>query len=244
MPTIEIDPRFRGFSEIALGGYVGGVLAQGRLDSEVVLRRPVKLSRPYEMKANSDGTTSLQEGNDVLAFVRDSSIDLDPPEPVGLEDSKVAAKDYVGFRKHLVPSCFNCGPSRLDGLRIFPGIIPGRDVIAAPWTPGETLGDSSGVVGSEFVWSALDCPTIWALVLQGRPDAKEMAVTAKLGVRLISPVHVGQSYVVMGWKISENERNKVSGGAIYSADGRLHAVAKHTLATTTWGVPMGLNSWR
>ena len=91
MPTIEIDPRFRGFSDIALGGYVGGVLAQGRSDSEVVLRRPVKLSRQYEMNANSDGTTSLQEGNDVLAFVRDSSIDLVPPEPVGLEDSKVSS---------------------------------------------------------------------------------------------------------------------------------------------------------
>ena len=71
-----------------------------------------------------------------------------------------------------------------------------------------------------------------------------MAVTARLAVQMISPVQVGQSYVVMGWKITENERNKVSGGAIYSADGQLRAVAKHTLVTTNWGAPMGLNSWR
>ncbi|MCL5068064.1 MAG: hypothetical protein M1368_06905 [Thaumarchaeota archaeon] len=52
-----------------------------------------------------------------------------------------------------VPSCFNCGPLRLegDGLRIFPGILAGRDVVAPPWTPAESLGDSTGVVKSEFI---------------------------------------------------------------------------------------------
>ncbi len=246
MSKIVIDPRFNGFPDIALGGYVGGILALGRSSSEVILRRPVKIGKQYEVVSNPDGTKSLQEGNEVLAIVRDASVDLEFPKSVGLGESEVASKDYVGHRRHFVPTCFNCGPLRSqgDGLRIFPGKVMNRDVVAAPWTPAESLGNSSGVVGSEFIWSALDCPTIWALVLNGQPDSKDQAVTAKLAVRVISPVQVGQPHIVMGWKVSEVERTRIAGGGIYSEDGRLLAIARHTLVTTNWGVPMGLNSWR
>jgi hypothetical protein len=246
MSKIVIDPRFNGFPDIALGGYVGGVLASGRPSSEVILRRPVKIGKPYEIVANPDGTQSLQEGNEILAIARDASIDLKVPQPIGLEESRVASRGYVGHRRHLIPGCFNCGPLRPegDGLRIFPGSVAGRDVVAAPWTPAESLGNSSGVVKSEFIWSALDCPTIWALLLRGQPDSKDLAVTARLAVKLISPVQAGQPHIVMGWKVSEIERARVAGGAIYSADGQLLAIARHTLVTTSWGVPMGLNNWR
>ena len=51
MSKIVIDPRFNGFPDIALGGYVGGVLARGHPNSEVILRRPVKIGKPYEIVA-------------------------------------------------------------------------------------------------------------------------------------------------------------------------------------------------
>lgn len=248
MTTIQIDPRFNGFPDIALGGYVGGVLASfvGRPSSEVILRRPVKVGKKYQIITNLDGTKSLQEGEEVLAIVREASVDLKAPQPVALEESEVASRGYVGHMRHLVPTCFNCGPLRAegDGLRIFPGSVAGRDVVAAPWIPAKSVGNSNGVVNSEFIWSALDCPTIWALVLHGRPDTKDQAVTARLAVELISPLQVGEPCVVMGWKVSEIERTRVAGGAVHSADGELLAIAKHTLVTTSWGVPMGLNSWR
>jgi hypothetical protein len=246
LPTITIDPRFNGFPDIALGGYVGGLLARGRPNFEVTLRRPVKIGKPYEMMESPDGTRSLLEGGDILALAREASVDLEPPKQVGLEESKAASRDYVGHRRHLVPTCFNCGPLRAeeDGLRIFPGNVPRRDVVAAPWTPAESLGNSNGLVESEFIWSALDCPTIWALVLRGQPDSQDRAVTARLAVELISRVQVGQPCIVMGWKVSEIDRTRVAGGAIYSSNGQLLAIARHTLVTTTWGVPMGLNNWR
>jgi hypothetical protein len=165
---------------------------------------------------------------------------------VGLEASKVAAEQYPGHRKHLVPTCFTCGPLRSegDGLRIFPGSVAGRYVVAAPWTPSASLGDSNGIVKPEFVWSSLDCPTIWALVLHGQPDTEERAVTGRLAVELISPIVAGEPQIVMGWKVSESGRTRIAGGAIHSTNGRLLAKARHTLVTADWGVPMGLNRWR
>ena len=246
MVAIEIDPRFNGFPDIALGGYVGGVLTYGRSKAEVTLRRPVRLGKQYQMVAMPDGAIAIQEGNDVLAVARNASVDLELPAQVGLEASKIASADYVGYRRHLIPGCFVCGPSRPegDGLRIFPGIVAGRNVIAAPWTPSPSLANSNGIVQSEFVWSALDCPTIWALILLGRADSDEKAVTARLAVELISPVLSGQPQVVMGWKVSETGRTRVAGGAIFSTDGQLLATARHTLVTTDWGVPMGLTHWQ
>ena len=244
--TVVIDARFNGFPDIALGGYVGGVLAQGRAAAEVTLHRPVRLGKPYRIVTGPDDSRTLLEGVDAYATAHDTHVDLEVPEPVGLDASVVAAEAYVGLRKHLVPTCFNCGPMRLegDGLRIFPGSVAGRNLVAAPWTPSPSLADSTGIVKSEFIWSSLDCPTIWALVLQGQPDTEERAVTARLAVELISPVTAGQPQIVTGWKVGESGRVRTAGGAIHSPDGQLLAKAKHTLVTTDWGVPMGLNQWR
>jgi hypothetical protein len=109
--------------------------------------------------------------------------------------------------------------------------------------PDISLADSNGNVRPEFMWAALDCPTIWALVLHGRPDTDERAVTGRLAVDILSPALAGCPQVVMGWKVGESGRTQVAGGAIYSANGRLLAKAKHTLVTTDWGVPMGLKYW-
>jgi hypothetical protein len=246
MATIAIDPRFNGFADVALGGYVGGVLARGRKEAEVILRRPVRLGKPYQSVTQPDGADALLDGDDVLATVRDAVVEIEARPPVGLDDGRLASAQYVGLRRHLVATCFVCGTQRRedDGLRIFPGPVAGRDVVAAPWTPAASLADSSGRVGPEFVWSALDCPTIWGLLHQTEPDSNERAVTARLAVDQISPVHAGETSIVMGWKVSEADRLRVAGGAIYSAEGRLLATAKHTLVTTDWGVPLGLNRWK
>jgi len=244
--TITIDPRFSGFPGVALGGYVGGILARGRPKAEATLHRPVRPGIPYQAVAKPNGTNDLQNGNDIFAVVREATVDLDLPPPVALSHSKAASEQYIGHRRHLVPNCFNCGPMRAvgDGLRIFPGRVFGSDVVAAPWTPSSSLADPSGWVRSEYIWSALDCPTIWALVLLGRPDTDEKAVTARLAVEHISPIRAEEPQVVVGWKVNESGRTRVAGGAIYSPDGRLLAIAKHTLVTTDWGVPMGLNRWK
>ena len=212
----------------------------------MTLRRPVRLGTPYQAVDESDGTRVLKDGESVLAVAREATVDLEVPPTVGMEQSRAASDNYVGHMKHLIPTCFNCGPLRPegDGLRIFPGPLAELGVVAAPWTPSLSLADSSGATSPEFVWSALDCPTIWALVLLGQPDSDERAVTGRLAVEFVAPVLAGQPHVVMAWKEGESGRTRVAGGAIYSAEGRLLTKARHTLVTTDWGVPMGLNRWK
>lgn len=246
MATIVIDPRFNGLRDIALGGYVGGVLAQKHPRTEVTLRRPIRLGTPYQIATGADGSRELREGDDLLAVSLDASLDFEVPSPVGPDDSRAASAKYPGLKRHLISTCFTCGPLRQqgDGLRIFPGKVSGRDVVAAPWTPSVSLADPAGMVRPEYVWSALDCPTIWALILLGEPDSNELAVTARLAVDLVSPLPAGKPHVVMGWKVSGTGRTRIAGGAIYSADGRPLAKARHMLVTTDWGVPLGLNRWQ
>lgn len=245
MTQVVIHPRFTGLPGIALGGYVGGILARQRPIAEVVFRRPVHIGKSYQWVEGTDATDQLKEGDNVLAEARGASLDIELPRAVTLDESKIATQDYPGNRKHLFPNCFVCGPLRTegDGLRIFPGIVEGRQVVAAPWTPPSSLSDERGAVKSEFVWSALDCPTIWPLILWSNPDSEDLVVSSRLTVNLISPLIAGQTHIVMGWKIEESGRARVGGGAIFSSEGCLLATARHTLVTTNWGVPVGLNHW-
>jgi hypothetical protein len=65
-------------------------------------------------------------------------------------------------------NCFVCGPKRSpgDGLRIFPGPLQDKAYIAAIWIPDNSLSDKKGNIRKEFVWSALDCPSGWAIVIE------------------------------------------------------------------------------
>ena len=244
MVSVVIDPRFRGLEGIALGGYVGGRLA-GERAAEVTLLRPTPVGRPLRLEDREDGTTVLLDGGAPLASARPLDFDLDVPAPVPLEVGAEAAVGYCGFRRHLFPGCFVCGPERAegDGLRIFPGAVPGRDLVAAPWTPDRSLADGDRTLAPEFLWSAVDCPSIWALIHCAAPDSGERVVTARRALRPLAPVPVGKPCVVTGWAIGAQGRFRIAGAAVHSAEGRLLAVARHTLATTDWGVPLSPSAW-
>ncbi len=244
MVSVVIDSRFQGLKDIALGGYVGGVLAGGRA-AEVRFLRPAPVGRPLQVGDRADGTTALLDGKNLLALAQPADVDLDVPAPVTAEEAAAATQSYPGLDRHLIPACFVCGPGRRegDGLRIFPGPVPERDLVAALWTPDVSLGGPDGCVAPEFVWSAVDCPSIWALVHRAPPDSKERVVTARLALRPVAPLRVGESCVVTGWAVGGDARFQVAGAAVRSAEGRLLAVARHTLASTDWGVPLGLDKW-
>ena len=244
--AVVIDPRFQGIPQIALGGYVGGLRAGGLTGAEAVFRRPVPLGRRLRVEELDGQETALLDGPDLLVKVRPSRVDVRVPPTVTFDESEAARRAYPGFSRHPFPNCFTCGPERgeSDGLRIFAGPVAGREIVASPWTPNQSLAAGSAGVAGEYLWSALDCPSIWAVVMQEPIDSSQRGASGRLAVHQTAPVMPREPHIVMGWAIGRDERTRTGGAAILSATGEMCAVARHTLVVTDWGVPLSPSAWK
>lgn len=106
---VEIDERFRGIPGVALGGYVGGLLARGQDGAEVTLRRPVPLGKPLRFEASEDGATALLDGDETLASARPQPrLELDVPSAVTPEETLAASRRSLQLSpeyRHPFPGC-------------------------------------------------------------------------------------------------------------------------------------------
>ncbi len=223
-----IEAKFSGPPESGNGGYVCGVVA-GLIGgtAEVTLRKPPPLDRPLEVLRRDGDAVVLRHGDEVVAEGAAANFDLDVPEPPAYKEAEEASKAYAGFRQHVFPSCFVCGPERREGegLRIFPARISGREIVAAPWTPDASLASAAGPVRPEFVWAALDCPGAWGL--PDLPDGRPV-VLGRLAAQLLEPVQPGERMVVIGWPLGEEGRKVYSGTALFNEGGSIRAFARAT----------------
>lgn len=236
----RVDERYSGFPGRALGGYVAGVLARAMASTgpvEVRLERAVALGDELTV---ADG--ALMRGSERVATARALSVDTRPPRSVGVAEAEAARTTYFGARHHFFGSCFCCGPARRagDGLRIFPAAV-GDGLVAALWRPGDAV--DAAITPIEMVWSALDCPGIWAQVLVTTATG-ERAVTGSIAVAQFAPIAANERQVVTGWPIGRDGRKIRVGAAISSERGEILAVALHTLIVTEQGVPLDIESWR
>jgi hypothetical protein len=240
--AIVIDRRYRGFEQVAQGGYTSGLLA-GFLDgpARVRLRGAVPMERPLRVEEAPVGV-ALRDGAEVLAEATQTNLDLDPPLRLSVPEAEAASSAYPGHRNHPFPGCFCCGPGRDvgDGLRIFPGRVPGHDAVAAPWTPEEDLADERGFVRPEIIWAALDCPQLWALMHSAPPDSTDRVVTASLEAELRSPAKAGESYAIIAWPSGGEGRRLFADAALLTETGEPVAVSRQTAVITDTGVPLGL----
>jgi hypothetical protein len=239
-----IGHRFRGFSDVALGGYVGGLLAaQLAGPAELTLRAAVPMGRRLATQQPTPDRIVLMDDGVALAEAGTAGLQLEIPDAVSLAEAEEASARYPGFFAHPVPECFCCGPDRKagDGLRIFPGPLADRGVVVAPWVPDPSLTDTEGHVLPEFVWAALDCPQLWSLMVSSPPDSDERVVTAAMAVRQDAVVKGGEPHVVMAWPGGREGRSLLSGGAVFSADGDLLVAARQRAVVVVGrGVPLGL----
>jgi hypothetical protein len=224
---LTIPARFNGPPGSANGGYTCGLLSR-LVDgpTRAILRRPPPLDQALLLET-ADGNAVLSQGDEIVATATPTVVDPLLPTPPSFESARRASVAYQGHVAHPFPTCFVCGPQRMedDGLRIFPGPVPGTEFVACPWVPGTGLADAEGVVGTEFVWSALDCPTGWAHL---RSSARRVIVLGTLSVAQRRDVHPGHPYVLAAWPTGRQGRRLLAAGALWSADGRLHAVAEAT----------------
>jgi len=175
----------------------------------------------------SDSGARLMLGSNVIAEAKAAELDLTPPPSPSFAQAEEAAKSYLGFKRHVFPRCFVCGPQRADGdgLRIFPGSTASQSMVAAPWIPDPSLGDDSNRVRAEFLWSALDCTSGFAVL----PIPEGMAIVlGELCARVDGSVAPGEKCVVIGWPLQIDGRKRMSGSAVYSSNGRPVAIGRAT----------------
>jgi hypothetical protein len=158
---------------------------------------------------------------------RPIEFDAVPPPAPSFSEAEAASRTYYGFVRHSFPHCFVCGPNRSigDGLRLFPGEIEDRSMVAAPWMPDPTLAEGSGVVGMEFLWAALDCPSAFSFL--PLPEGRTV-VLGELCARVDATVSPSDECVVTGWQIGVDGRKHTAGSAIFSGSGQVVAVGRAT----------------
>ena len=232
MPNREIviDPAFEGPPASAHGGYTCGMLAPYLpADAEITLRAPVPLGTALELAPNHGGL-ALRAGTNVVAEGASTRLQNGAPEPPAFAEALAATGSFPGLRSHPYPGCVGCGTGRTDAvaLRLFPGPLVGRDLVAAVWYPSSEA-TADGVIRPEFAWAALDCPGGWAAICFGRVDRP--AVLGRMAAQLPGSIAAGSAHIVVGWLEGTSGRKLATGSALYSRDGVLQGFSRQTWIT-------------
>lgn len=232
MPNHEIviDPVFEGPPASAQGGYACGVLAPYLpADAEITLRRPVPLGTGLRLAPAAGGLT-LSAGNDLVAEGASTRLDDRVPPPPTFAEALAATASFPGTQSHPYPRCVGCGTRRTDALalRIFPGAVAERELVAAVWYPGSDA-TADGFIRPEFAWAALDCPGGWAAVRFARVDRP--AVLGRMAARLPARISAQSAFIVIGWLESVSGRKLSAGSALFSRDGITQGFARQTWIT-------------
>ena len=212
---MRIPGRFNGPPDSGNGGVTCGRLAAyvGAPAVEVTLRRPPPLDVDLRVDA-SGGTARLYDGEHLVAEAVPTTVDVEPGDPVTVEQARAAELAYAGLHDHPFPTCFVCGPQRDDGLDLRPGPL-GDGRVACTWTPA----DEDPVL----VWAALDCPGGWSADLPGRP-----MVLGRMALVRPGRVVPGEPHVVVGWTTSAEGRKTHTATALLDPAGQPVALARAT----------------
>jgi hypothetical protein len=235
---IEIDHRFRGPPHSGNGGYVSGLLARhaGMANAaEVTLRAPTPLGRPLSLFQTDNGEVSMMDGMTHIAAIRPFDVCVDPLPQASLEQARAATDRSIGPDRHVLPECFVCGPGRAhgDGLRVFAGPLDPNDTgwtgpLAAAWTPDESVAGDDGRVATEFLWSALDCPTGYTAL---RPDGhgkgkNQSMLLGRIQVRIERRPPVGAPCLLVTRMIGREGRKITADGILRDTSGETLAIAR------------------
>jgi hypothetical protein len=235
--SITIEGRYNGPPNVANGGYVCGILAkfiEGTAD--IWIRRRTPLDQELSMVEYEDGTLCILFNSEVVVEGKPGNLDLDMPESPSFAQATESAKksraiqmNEFNDRKFLGihPTCFCCGAERTDGhgLKIHPGRVPGKDIIAAPWIPGDDLADEDGQVRPEFIWTALDCPGAFAAMDLGNGHP---GLLGRLIGQVLLPIQAKEPCVVVARAVSTQGRKHFAGTAVYNSKGQLAGKALAT----------------
>ena len=232
-----IDPRYNGPASSANGGYTAGLLANclGG-DAKVVLRSPPPLDTELKIVVNGSLAT-LNQQETVIANAQKVKLDIDVPACPSPEliissiDNYRAMKDRQGVTnlelesEQLLPTCFVCGSDRPlnDGLGIFPVAVEGKDCVAAVWKPttNDNLTAQDGMIATEILWAALDCPGYFA-----HQKLNEMMLLGSMTASIRRRPMPNETLICVGWQTAQEGRKYFSGTALYDLDGKVYGASQ------------------
>jgi len=233
-PELIIPSRFRGPSGSGNGGYVCGRIA-AYVDGPVTvtLHRPPPLDTPMTVEPGGDGTARVRHGDVLIAEATAAAYPpglLAPeiPDLVSMSEACQSAGRARYFQDPFFPECFVCGPNRGlgDGLRIFPGPVPGRMLWAAPWTPDSSIAGADARVRPEMVWAALDCPSGIAAAEGASLDADTAIVLGRMTASVAALPMFGDQCRVIAWPDGGSGRKLTAGSVLLGPGGEVLAVAR------------------
>ncbi|NUP22466.1 MAG: hypothetical protein HOZ81_41665 [Streptomyces sp.] len=225
--AIVVPELYVGYPGVAFGGYVAGVLAarSGAQTVRVDFRGPVPVEVPVRIAETADGSLELGEAERPLAAAHPAELLLDAPAAPSWDDANAAAERFRAAPPSGVADCFGCGLRPADrGLRVHGTPVPDLGLVASAWVPSPAFADPDGLLPTQLVWGALDCPGNWAGRFIGtqRPGA----VTAALTGTILRPIAVGEPYISYAWLLSEHDRKHMMGVALATAEGELCALSE------------------
>ncbi len=223
--SLVIPSRFNGPPQSANGGYACGCVADFvRSPPQIRLRSPPPLDQPIEVRVpdKGDREVSAAFGTTTIATGRPGSIEWTAPDAPSTTQARDGRHRFRGLEEHFFPTCFVCGPARTDGLRLFPGPIDGRDLVACDWSPDPEFVRENRI-DSKILWAALDCPSFFgtgyafdSLYLLGQ-------MTADVPV----DVPGDRAYIVYGWSRGRKGRKHLAASALADDSGQVWARAEH-----------------
>jgi hypothetical protein len=234
--TVRIASRFNGPVASGNGGYSAGLAAQVLSgDVEATLRAAIPLDQTLRVQSTDTGIDVLTDDAAARILIMSlKPVKLEAPDvrSPGLEAATVAAASFRGAEDHVLPTCFVCGPARVegDGLRIFPDWTKdpaGVDnpnpfrIVAAPWRPTADLADASGRIAPEFLWAALDCPGAFAI-------DKEPILLGRMSARIVERPNTKHPLVAVAWAKGSDRRKHFAGTALFTDAGDLVAFSEQT----------------
>ena len=185
------------------------------------------LDTPLDVVEEDDDSVRVLDADALVIEARSApELEVEVPAPVTPDQAREAVAGFRGSSDGVFSRCFVCGPAREDAFGVFAGEVKGRQLVASPWTPPSWTADAAGAVRPEFVWAVLDCPTYFALYMDGELP---MSVLARLAARIEAPVVAGEEHVVIAWPIETDGRKHHAGSAVLSPDGEALAVARALL---------------
>jgi hypothetical protein len=233
-PALIIPPRFRGPSDSGNGGYVcGRIAAYVDGPAAVTLHRPPPLATPMTVEPTGYGALHVRHGGTLIAEATEAVCPpglLAPeiPDLVSMAEACRSAGGARYFQDPFFPECFVCGPDRGlgDGLRIFPGPVPGRMLWAAPWTPDSSVTGPDGRLRPEMAWAALDCPSGIAAAEGACLDADTVIVLGRMTARVSALPMLGDQCRVIAWTDGGYGRKFIAGSVLVGPGGEVFGVAR------------------